>query len=439
MKTSDRPPSPPLSEQQRQERARAEEKKRLKRAANRRSACTSRVRKKQFVEEMTAANAQLQLYSEILARAPPTVTVDQNCRLRFASQAAKDLLGITSAEDVDLRSLLADGPDRPRQAQWLAQASGCEQKRDASPPSSSSSPRRDANWPPQEWSDVRHAVSNSSGDSGGSNSDRRGESSSNNGSSGGSHDGSDDDSKERVDTQVPRAPPPAKKYEEDTEMADASRSGSSTERGASPSNSDTNVNSNSSRDGSTQSDDEHPDLDVCRLELVCRDGRVVSVDAAKGGAFASNRAAPVVEDDRPRRGVRSPPTSPFARQPSSPSRPLARGESHDSLATATTVPPPPGPSDPRETVLSLRPAYEYDDASAWLGSLTVGQPTQAPPGAAATVRSAVSEAIRSARQPPRSPPRVEDLCADTNTSPAELQSVVDGLMLIAGAVPPSTS
>ena len=78
MKTSDRPPSPPLSEQQRQERARAEEKKRLKRAANRRSACTSRVRKKQFVEEMTAANAQLQLYSEILARAPPTVTVDQN-------------------------------------------------------------------------------------------------------------------------------------------------------------------------------------------------------------------------------------------------------------------------------------------------------------------------------------------------------------------------
>ena len=117
MKTSDRPPSPPLSEQQRQERARAEEKKRLKRAANRRSACTSRVRKKQFVEEMTAANAQLQLYSEILARAPPTVTVDQNCRLRFASQAAKDLLGITSAEDVDLRSLLADGPDRPRQAQ----------------------------------------------------------------------------------------------------------------------------------------------------------------------------------------------------------------------------------------------------------------------------------------------------------------------------------
>ena len=54
MKTADRPPSPPLSEQQRQERARAEEKKRLKRAANRRSACTSRVRKKQFVEEMTA-------------------------------------------------------------------------------------------------------------------------------------------------------------------------------------------------------------------------------------------------------------------------------------------------------------------------------------------------------------------------------------------------
>ena len=82
------------TEQQRLERSRAEDKKRLKRAANRRSACTSRVRKKQFVEEMTAANAQLQLYSTILARAPPTVTVDEHCRLRFASQQAKDLLGI---------------------------------------------------------------------------------------------------------------------------------------------------------------------------------------------------------------------------------------------------------------------------------------------------------------------------------------------------------
>ena len=93
MKTADRPPSPPLSEQQRQERARAEEKKRLKRAANRRSACTSRVRKKQFVEEMTAANAQLQLYSEILARAPPTVTVDQKLSIALCESGREGLAG----------------------------------------------------------------------------------------------------------------------------------------------------------------------------------------------------------------------------------------------------------------------------------------------------------------------------------------------------------
>ena len=69
-------------EQARMERERVDEKKRLKRAANRRSACTSRVRKKQFVEEMTAANERLAIYGAILARAPPTVTVDERCGLR---------------------------------------------------------------------------------------------------------------------------------------------------------------------------------------------------------------------------------------------------------------------------------------------------------------------------------------------------------------------
>ena len=407
------------TEQQRLERSRAEDKKRLKRAANRRSARTSRVRKKQFVEEMTAQNAQLQLYSTILARAPPTVTVDENCRLRFASQQAKDLLGITSTEDVDLRSLLADGPDRNNQAQWLARATGCApcSKRAASPPSASS-PSRDAAWPPREWSSVRRAVSNSSGDSGGSNSDRRGESSSNNGSSGdnssgSSHDGSDDDSREKVDTQVPRAPGP-RCTDDDVVMGDRGAS-SSHERSC----------SSSSRDGSTQSDDQSEgDLDACRLELVCRDGRVVSVDAARGGAFAACRETPVVEDDRPRRA-----RSPVLRPPSSPADFLTRSESHDSLATNITAPPP-GPRDARETVLSLRPAYEYDDTSAWLGSLTVGPPHKAEdaqPGA--TVRKAVAEAVRGAH----ALPKVEELCADTDASPADLQSVVDGLMLIAGA------
>ena len=72
-----RAPSTKSAEQLQLERDRADEKKRLKRAANRRSACTSRVRKKQFVEEMTAANERLQAYGAILARAPPTVTVGE--------------------------------------------------------------------------------------------------------------------------------------------------------------------------------------------------------------------------------------------------------------------------------------------------------------------------------------------------------------------------
>ena len=69
----------------------------------------------------------------------------------------------------------------------------------------------------------------------------------------------------------------------------------------------------------------------------------------------------------------------------------------------------------REAFIGLRHAYHGIE------------PTDAPPA------SLLGELCRGLRA------RVEDLCADTNTSPAELQSVVDGLMLIAGAVPPSTS
>ena len=93
--------APPTTEQSRLEQTRLDEKKRLKRAANRRSACTSRVRKKQCVEEMTAANERLAVYGAILARAPPTITVDEACAVRFASRSARELLGLDLSDYID--------------------------------------------------------------------------------------------------------------------------------------------------------------------------------------------------------------------------------------------------------------------------------------------------------------------------------------------------
>ena len=58
---------------------RKEEKRIAKRAANRRSACSSRARKKALVEEMTKANARLRRQAMILALLPDLViaiTVD---------------------------------------------------------------------------------------------------------------------------------------------------------------------------------------------------------------------------------------------------------------------------------------------------------------------------------------------------------------------------
>jgi hypothetical protein len=69
------PPSPNLKHLTRQE-----EKKRLKRAANRRSACTSRARKKQYVEEMTMANKILKKHAHILELLPDLILGVGECR-----------------------------------------------------------------------------------------------------------------------------------------------------------------------------------------------------------------------------------------------------------------------------------------------------------------------------------------------------------------------
>lgn len=62
-----------------QDARRKEEKRTAKRVANRKSACTSRARKKALVEEMTKTNARLRRQAMILALLPDLViaiTVD---------------------------------------------------------------------------------------------------------------------------------------------------------------------------------------------------------------------------------------------------------------------------------------------------------------------------------------------------------------------------
>uniref|UniRef100_A0A7S3NJ69 BZIP domain-containing protein n=1 Tax=Aureoumbra lagunensis TaxID=44058 RepID=A0A7S3NJ69_9STRA len=84
----------------REEQIRQDEKKRLKRAANRRSACTSRVRKKQFVEETTQQNHRLQKYAKILSAAPPTITIDEKGFIRFATRTCLRLFHLDQADEL---------------------------------------------------------------------------------------------------------------------------------------------------------------------------------------------------------------------------------------------------------------------------------------------------------------------------------------------------
>lgn len=76
--------SAPILDAQRRD----EEKKRQKRAANRKSAYTSRARKKQFVEEMTVANRDLKQHAHILDLLPDLIiVVDRHERISYVSKS----------------------------------------------------------------------------------------------------------------------------------------------------------------------------------------------------------------------------------------------------------------------------------------------------------------------------------------------------------------
>ena len=71
-----------------EEKSRQEEKKRLKRAANRKSACTSRARKKQLVQDMTKANETLRQHAQIMDLLPDLIIgVDRRGTVHFVSKS----------------------------------------------------------------------------------------------------------------------------------------------------------------------------------------------------------------------------------------------------------------------------------------------------------------------------------------------------------------
>mmetsp|Transcript_11475 Transcript_11475/g.37596 ORF Transcript_11475/g.37596 Transcript_11475/m.37596 type:complete len:420 (+) Transcript_11475:169-1428(+) len=199
---------PPTTEQSRLEQTRLDEKKRLKRAANRRSACTSRVRKKQFVEEMTAANERLAVYGAILARAPPTITVDEACAVRFASRSARELLGLDLSEALDglnLVDLLAADDHQPAAARWVrAAAAGAKAEAPRWDPGAPPA----ADWRPLEWSTSQGSVNVVSSDnSGGSDEARSGSDDGRNSSEDSDERPAVEDSAEKRDTSPPPALP----------------------------------------------------------------------------------------------------------------------------------------------------------------------------------------------------------------------------------------
>ncbi|CAN0350413.1 unnamed protein product, partial [Phaeothamnion confervicola] len=70
-----------------------EEKKRLKRAANRKSASTSRARKKALVEEMTMQNMRLKKHAEILSLLPDLIlALLRSGEVSYASEACERFL-----------------------------------------------------------------------------------------------------------------------------------------------------------------------------------------------------------------------------------------------------------------------------------------------------------------------------------------------------------
>ena len=484
--------APPTTEQSRLEQSRLDEKKRLKRAANRRSACTSRVRKKQFVEEMTAANERLAVYGAILARAPPTITVDEACAVRFASRSARELLGLDLSEALDglnLVDLLAADDHQPAAARWVrAAAAGAKAEAPRWDPGAPPA----ADWRPLEWSASQGSVNVVSSDNSGGSDEAR------SGSDDGRNSSEDSDERPAVEDSADKrdkSPPPAL-----PDLIGAAGAGGGFPRkrcyadvvdrqpvAAPPPPSfraDDGYREPSPHGSAASSGDDEaaPAGDGHRLCLVCRSGRVVVVDAVRGGSFAS--AAPVAnvvgggfggdDDDAeseattqppsPYHGAPQPPSSFGSRGPGAPFAPprqFARAPSTESAATAADRAPSPGR---RETVLALRVVDGRGGANE--GRLAVAAPPQsaddgaAPPrpspragarraelrpldvvdalaGGGACVEGDVERALLAARdapRPPRSPPKLEELCGSAATRD-DLQNVVEGLMLIAGVAP----
>ena len=94
---------------------RKEEKKTAKRVANRKSACTSRARKKALVEEMTRTNARLRRQALILSLLPDLVIViSQEGEITFCSAQVERVLRhkIDDLVGSDIRDVLIPGPQQ---------------------------------------------------------------------------------------------------------------------------------------------------------------------------------------------------------------------------------------------------------------------------------------------------------------------------------------
>ena len=94
-----------------------ERKKRLKREANRRSAQLSRQRKKAFIEDLKAKNAEFQLAQNVLACHPDLIfAMDGGGRISFANRAAASALNFGASVDLERGSFddLLDDDSRRR-------------------------------------------------------------------------------------------------------------------------------------------------------------------------------------------------------------------------------------------------------------------------------------------------------------------------------------
>ena len=81
-----------------EENHRVEEKRKAKRAANRKSACTSRARKKQYVENMTMANQSLKHHAQIMDLLPDLIIgVDRDGIIHYVSKSVLSRLQYSEA------------------------------------------------------------------------------------------------------------------------------------------------------------------------------------------------------------------------------------------------------------------------------------------------------------------------------------------------------